>query len=188
MFESNKKVNESNITNIQAEESKARIALDKAEREARENNLTKISSLLGSLSDLIGKQTGAGKAFAVAQATIDTYLSATKAYQSMAGIPVIGPALGAVSAGVAIATGIKNVKSILSVKVPGNAGGGGSAPSNANVPTVAPPLPPQLSTQMINGAQVNQLASATARAYVVESDVSGNQERINRLNRASRIN
>jgi hypothetical protein len=183
----NKKKLEEEQTKKQKEESDARIALDKAEREARENNLTKISSLLGNLSDLIGKQTGSGKAFAVAQATIDTYLSATKAYQSMSGIPVIGPALGAVSAGVAIATGIKNVKSILSVKVPGGTGGG-SVPSGGNVPTITPPLPPQLNTQLINGNQVNQLASATARAYVVESDVSGNQERINRLNRASRIN
>lgn len=182
-----KKQLEEEQTKKQKEESDARIALDKAEKEARENNLTKISSLLGNLSDLIGKQTGAGKAFAVAQATIDTYLSATKAYQSMSGIPVIGPALGAVSAGVAIATGIKNVKSILAVKVP-NGAGGGSAPSGGNVPSITPPLPPQLATQTINAGQVNQLASATARAYVVESDVSGNQERINRLNRASRIN
>ena len=185
-YELKKKLEEEQ-TKKQKEESDARIALDKAEKEARENNLTKISSLLGNLSDLIGKQTGAGKAFAVAQATIDTYLSATKAYQSMSGIPVIGPALGAVSAGVAIATGIKNVKSILSVKVP-NGAGGGSAPSGGNVPAITPPLPPQLETQTINAGQVNQLASATARAYVVESDVSGNQERINRLNRASRIN
>jgi hypothetical protein len=185
-YELKKKLEEEQ-TKKQKEESDARIALDKAEKEARENNLTKISSLLGNLSDLIGKQTGAGKAFAVAQATIDTYLSATKAYQSMSGIPVIGPALGAVSAGVAIATGIKNVKSILAVKVP-NGAGGGSAPSGGNVPSITPPLPPQLNTQIINAGQVNQLASATARAYVVESDVSGNQERINRLNRASRIN
>jgi len=185
-YELKKKLEEEQ-TKKQKEESDARIALDKAEKEARENNLTKISSLLGNLSDLIGKQTGAGKAFAVAQATIDTYLSATKAYQSMSGIPVIGPALGAVSAGVAIATGIKNVKSILAVKVP-NGAGGGSAPSGGNVPSITPPLPPQLNTQTINAGQVNQLASATARAYVVESDVSGNQERINRLNRESRIN
>jgi hypothetical protein len=54
--------------------------------------------------------------------------------------------------------------------------------------SLTPPLPPQLNTQMINGGQVNQLASATARAYVVEADVSGGQERIQRLNRASRIN
>jgi len=182
-----KKQLEEEQTKKQKEESDARIALDKAEKEARENNLTKISALLGSLSDLVGKQTKAGKAFAVAQATIDTYLAATKAFSSLANIPIVGPVLGGIAAGAAIASGIKNIKNILAVKVPGG-GGGGSVPSSGNIPSIAPPLPPQLNTQMINGAQVNQLASATARAYVVESDVSGNQERINRLNRASRIN
>jgi len=169
--------------------SDAKIELDNKEAKAREDNLTKISGLLGNLSDLIGKQTGVGKAFAIAQATIDTYLSATKAYQSLSGIPVVGPALGAVAAGAAIASGIKNVKSILAVKVPGG-GGGGSAPSGGsvpNAPSVQAPIQPQLASTLINQAQVNQIGSAAARAYVVESDVSGNQERIQRINRAARI-
>ena len=169
--------------------SDARIQLDNAEAKAREDNLAKISGLLGNLADLVGKQTGVGKAFAIAQATIDTYLSATKAYQSLSGIPVVGPALGAVAAGAAIASGIKNVKSILAVKVPGGAGGG-SAPSGGsvpNAPSVQAPIQPQLASTLINQAQVNQIGSAAARAYVVESDVSGNQERIQRINRAARI-
>ena len=49
------------------------------------------------------------------------------------------------------------------------------------------PITPQVATTTINQGQVNQLASATARAFVLESDVSGNQERIQRLNRAARI-
>jgi hypothetical protein len=40
----------------------------------------------------------------------------------------------------------------------------------------------------LDQAQVNQIGNAAARAYVVESDVSNGQERINRLNRAARIN
>jgi len=176
--------------NAKAKElSDARIQLDNAEAKAREDNLAKISGLLGNLADLVGKQTGVGKAFAIAQATIDTYLSATKAYQSLSGIPVVGPALGAVAAGAAIASGIKNVKSILAVKVPGG-GGGGNAPSGGsvpNAPSVQAPIQPQLASTLINQAQVNQIGSAAARAYVVESDVSGNQERIQRINRAARI-
>ena len=52
------------------------------------------------------------KAFAIAQATIDTYSSAVAAYRSMAAIPVVGPALGVVAAAAAIAAGIANVASI----------------------------------------------------------------------------
>lgn len=73
------------------------------------------SSILGSLSRLLGEQTKAGKAAAVAQATIDTYLSAQQAFTSMSGIPVVGPGLGAIAAAAAIAAGLANVKSILAV-------------------------------------------------------------------------
>jgi len=71
--------------------------------------------------------------------------------------------------------------------------GGGSAPSGGanggggGGGTTAP-VQPQVSTTTLNQGQVNQLASATSRAFVLESDVSGNQERIQRLNRAARIN
>ncbi len=68
-------------------------------------------------------------------------------------------------------------------------GGGGNVPT----PPISqigmnPPLTPQVQTTNLNQAQINQLASATTRAFVLESDVSGNQERIRRINRAARIN
>lgn len=184
----NKVISEDEFNKKTKENSDARIALDQAETKAREDNLAKISSLLGSLSDLVGKQTSVGKAFAIAQATIDTYLSATKAYQSLVGIPIVGPGLAVVGAGAAIAAGIKNVKSILAVKVPGGGSGGGSVPTANSVPNaITAPIAPALGSTLINQGQVNQIGSAAARAYVVESDVSGNQERIQRINRAARI-
>jgi hypothetical protein len=70
------------------------------------------------------------------------------------------------------------------VQVPGG-GGGGSMPS---MPSISAPLMPQVSTTTLNQAQVNQIGNVAARAFVVESDVTGNQERIQRLNRAARIN
>lgn len=67
--------------------------------------------------------------------------------------------------------------------------GAGGSDSNGNV-SVSPsaPLMPSASTTTLNQQQVNQIGNMAARAYVVESDVSGNQERITRLNRAARIN
>jgi hypothetical protein len=67
----------------------------------------------------------------------------------------------------------------------GGATGGGAANGGGGA---AAPLPPQASSTTINQGQVNQLSSATSRAFVLESDVSGNQERIQRLNRQARIN
>jgi len=165
------------------------IEIDRLKTQAQLENAGKISGLLGSLSGLLGKQTAAGKVAAIAQATIDTYLAAVKAYQSLAGIPVVGPALGAAAAGVAVAAGFKNIRAITAVQVPG--GGGGSAPSTPGVANPTAPLAPALPltqtvTQLQSGT-INQLQSATTRAYVVESDVTGAQERIRRLNRAARL-
>lgn len=78
------------------------------------NKLNLASQTFGNLATILGKESAAGKAMAVAQTTIDTYQSATAAYKAMAGIPVVGPALGAVAAGAAVVSGISNVKKILS--------------------------------------------------------------------------
>jgi hypothetical protein len=187
----NKKRKEEQQTQYTKEQTEARIKLDQEERKTKIDSAVAIGNSLGQLSDLVGKQTAVGKGLAIAQATINTYLGASEVLRAKSVLPEpIGTISKIINVAAIIATGIKSVKAIIGTKVP-NAGGGGngsiSAPSSGGG-TVAPPLPPQLATQTINAGQINQLASATARAYVVESDVSGNQERINRLNRASRIN
>jgi len=80
------------------------------------NKLALANSTFGSLAAILGKESAAGKAMAVAQATIDTYKSAVAAYSAMSGIPIVGPALGAVAAGAAVAAGIANVKKITATK------------------------------------------------------------------------
>lgn len=82
------------------------------------NKLDLANSTFGNLATIMGKESAAGKAMAVAQATIDTYKSAVSAYSAMSGIPVVGPALGAVAAGAAVAAGVANVKKITSTKAP----------------------------------------------------------------------
>jgi hypothetical protein len=167
---------------------KARADIDKAETQAKIENAQKISALLSGLSDVVGKETAAGKAFAIASATIDTYLAAQKAYQSMAGIPIVGPALGAVAAGVAIAGGIKNVKAIMAVKTP-SGGGGGSTPAMPNVSTSAPmtPAAPTAQTTNISQQSINQLGNQAVKAYVIESDVTSNQQRIEAIRQRARF-
>lgn len=83
-----------------------------------ENKLNLASQTFGNLQTLLGKESAAGKAMAVAQATIDTYKSAVSAYSSMSGIPIVGPALGAIAAAAAVAAGIQNIKKITSTKAP----------------------------------------------------------------------
>lgn len=109
------------------------------EADVQQNKLSLASSTFGNLAAILGKESKAGKAAAVAQTTIDTYKAATAAYSSLAGIPIVGPALGAVAAGVAVASGLANVKKITSTK-------------EANIPTRADGgYIPTLSSGYING-------------------------------------
>lgn len=155
---------------------KARIELDKLEGKAKIDALDAVSQTLAGASELLGKETAGGKAMAVASATISTFLSAQKAYDATIGIPYVGPFLAPVNAGLAIASGIKNVKSILSVKVPG--GGGGSAPSISSSATAGATSAPNFN--VVGNAGTNQLASSLGsamqqnpvQAYVVANDVT----------------
>ena len=184
----NKQRKEKELTEFTKQQADERIKQDELERKTKIDSAKAIGDALGQLSDLVGKQTATGKALGVAQALINTYIGASEVLRAKSVLPEpIGTISKVLNVATIIATGIKSVKAIIGTKVP-NAGGGGGSVSTPSIPAVTPPLPPQLATQTINAGQVNQLASATARAYVVESDVSGNQERINRLNRASRIN
>ena len=63
----------------------------------------------------------AGKAISIATATVDTYESAQKSFNAMADIPIVGPALGAVAAAAAVASGIVRVKKIKDTKFNSNA-------------------------------------------------------------------
>jgi hypothetical protein len=156
---------------------KARIEIDKLEGKAKIDALDAVSATLAGASELLGKETAGGKAMAIASATISTFLSAQKAYDATVGIPYVGPFLAPVNAGLAIASGIKNVKSILSVKVPGG-GGGSSAPSISSSATAGATSAPQFN--VVGNAGTNQLASSLGsamqqnpvQAYVVSGAVT----------------
>lgn len=90
--------------------------------------LSGAQQFFGSLTALQGsenkKQASIGKAAAIAQATISTYLAATQAFAAMSGIPIVGPVLGGVAAAAAIAAGMAQVSAIKSQPLPGYAFGG----------------------------------------------------------------
>jgi hypothetical protein len=165
---------------IAQEESKGRIMAAQA-----------TADTLANLSNLLGTETAAGKAAAVASATISAILSAQKAYESTIGIPFVGPVLAPINAGLALASGYKSIQNILAVQVPGQSGGGsapslGSAPSAGAGAPIAPrsaePIPTSLDQRSLNS-----ISNVTTRAYVVESDITGSQKRIERIEKASRF-
>jgi hypothetical protein len=64
------------------------------------------------------------KAFSIATALIATYEAATKAYDALSVIPIVGPALGIAAAAAAIIAGLANVAAIKAQEVPGLKEGG----------------------------------------------------------------
>jgi hypothetical protein len=181
-------IHQGKLTDISKAADEERIKNDEIAHEKRISQYREVGDAAGALSEAIGKQTAIGKGLGVAQATINTYIGASEVLRAKTTLPEpTGTIVKIANVAAIIATGIKSVKAILGTKVPnaGGSGGGGSIPSVGG--GITAPLPPQLSTTMLNQGQINQLSSATARAFVLESDVSGNQERIQRLNRAARI-
>jgi hypothetical protein len=158
----------------------AKIAIAQKEKEGKLQAAEAAANTLSALSELLGKETAAGKAAAVAAATINTFSSAQKAYDSTVGIPFVGPVLAPINAGIAIAAGIKNVKSILAVKTPG--GGGGSAPSMSGGGGGAASAPAAPSFNVVGASPTNQLAQTIGnqqqqpiKAFVVANDVTTQQ-------------
>jgi len=158
--------------------SKARIEIDKLEQQAKVQNAELSSQLLGTISDLVGKNTAAGKATAIAATTIDTYLGAQKAYASqlIPGDPS-SPIRAAIAAAIAVAGGIKNVRAIARTPIPGG-GGGASAPSvSASAPDVAPSVP-TIGSSPVTALGTMMQNQPPLKAYVVESEVTGTQKRV----------
>ena len=164
------------------------IATKKGEKDRDEaaaaTKLQIISGALGSIAQAVGENTVAGKALAIAQASIDTYAGANKA------LATYPPPFGAIAAGTVILGGLLNVKKILSTKLPKVPGANVRDVSGA-APTASAPIVPQAplvnTRTQLDSQTIQQMGSASARAYVVESDITNSQERIRRINRAARL-
>ena len=187
-------------TKTEKELSEGRIELSKKEAASRSENAQKISSTLKNVAKAIGEHTVAGKAAAIAATTIDTFMSATAAFASLAKIPVVGVPLGIAAAAAAVVAGMKNVKSILAVKTPAIPGGS-SEPGFVNIPSpagggsigggVSMPTINQMGTPDLgggdSGGQVRASGDTVVRAYVVETDITNSQDRMQEIENRARF-
>tara|TARA_R110000796_G_scaffold2870_7_gene11073 strand:- start:2013 stop:3803 length:1791 start_codon:yes stop_codon:yes gene_type:complete len=168
------------------------------QKEVSDANLQVASQALGAVSKLVGENTAAGKAAAIAATTIDTYLGAQKAYTSQL-IPgdVSSPIRGAIAAGVAIAGGLANVAAIVKTKTPGTGGGGGggSTPSRPSIPSFDPAAAITEAagdTDIDNTVGPGEGSSAggngnVIRAYVVAEEMTNQQEADAKINDLARL-
>jgi len=167
----NAEKNGADINIINAKYAAAQRKIDEAEQTAK---LGLYSDFAGNLATIFGEQSAIGKAAAVAQTTIATYTAAMEAYKSLAGVPVVGPALGIAAAAAATAAGIATVKKILAVDTGGQEA---KVAMKASMPTaivasapaqrsIAAPAgstiftQPQLSQQQLNALPQQSMLSA----------------------------
>lgn len=158
------------ITDNLAKNVDARTKITEKEYRIRARQLRQTADALRKASDIFGEQTAANKALSIASATIDTYASADLALKTYP------PPFGAIAAAANIAIGLKNVKEILSVKVPKEkpapsaALGGAGAIQAPDFNVVGASEQSQLA-QTIAGAEAQPV-----RAFVVGKDISTQQE------------
>jgi hypothetical protein len=107
--------NDLNIKMRMVDNSEQKAELEKAiEREKNAAIFAESAGLFGALAGLIGQNSVFGKAAAIAEATINSFVAGTSALRDTPGGPIIkGIALATV-----IATGLATVKRILSVQLP----------------------------------------------------------------------
>lgn len=153
----------------------AEVEIEKKKTEAKLALLNAVSGGLSLAADELGESTVAGKAAAVAAATISTYAAIAGQLQAFSGVPIPGYAIAqAILTG---AQGLLQVKKILSVKVPKGKGSAGSAPSiggaggGGAAPTAAPTF------NVVGNSGINQIAQTLGQqqpvqAYVVANNVT----------------
>jgi hypothetical protein len=152
-------------------------ATKKQDELAAKEKEERLQQTIGSLVSIVGASSKFGKGIAAANAIRDTFAGANKAFSQ-------GGIFGFVQAAAIIASGLKNVKTIMGTKdpAPPSIARGSSAGSETTVsiPSASTPsLPPQFNT--VGASGVNQLAQALGgqapvRAFVVSGDVSTAQE------------
>lgn len=155
---------------------KVRENVNKQYQESIKARLDLASKVAGSMATIWGEESKVGKGFATAQALIDTYSAANSAYSAMAGIPVVGPALGAAAAAAAIAAGIANVKKIWEVDETS-----GASASSASASIAAPAAlntAPVEYTRNLLGDKETDLLNEPVKCYVVESDITSAQTKV----------
>jgi hypothetical protein len=150
-----------------------------------------VGKIFGNLAGLFEEGTAASKAAALAEIAIGTGTGFIQALDiAQKGAKATGPAapfafpIFYASQIAAVIGAASRAKSILSA-----AKGGGAAPVgsvNTSAP-ISPKVIPQASLTQLSSQSINELGSATNRAFVVESDITNSQERITRINRAARL-
>jgi hypothetical protein len=175
-----------------------RIAVDQAEKDAKvalqNQYLDIVAAASGLARSLFERNKGvqiAGlvieQAAAVGKIVVNSIANASKAgfFTPKGILELVTGAAGVVKAVLATTKGIQQIKSA-------NSSGGNVSTSTAPISVANGSAPvtaaaPVAQVTSLDQQTINKMGSATNRAYVVESDITGSQERQARINRAARL-
>jgi hypothetical protein len=153
-----KKITEIQYLQFVKQNNQAQQNVDKALLDAKMANFQAVSQLLSATASLVGEQTKAGKALAIASATIDTYVAANKVLADPTPMPTV---LRFALAAAAIVRGIVSVKKIVDTKLP--VSGGGTAGQSGGQPANQPPgIINVAAKKMANGGFVSGPGTSTS--------------------------
>ena len=137
--------------------------------------LNTIKTFTAAATMVLGENTAAGKAAAVATTTIEMYQTISGIIKSWSPTGPWGYAAGVAQAAIAATSGIKNIKSILAVKVPG-------PDTSASIPTpnISGFRAPITQTHSVITADEEAILNDPQRnrVYVLESDITQTQNRV----------
>lgn len=168
---------------------------DKDDKEAAEARKARLKGYLQATANSLNALAALSEAFAgknkalakvaqglrVAETIVNTYKGATEAYNAYAGIPFVGPVLGASAAAVVVANGISNIAKMKSVNMdnPSTNVSVSSAPSLAGA-TVAPPSVE--SGDDFQRRPQEEPTPTAQRVYILSSDLQQNAQEVEILN------
>ena len=179
LLNADKTINDKDRLTLKKQFKAASDKIDELEVQASKEKSEKTEKGLNQLSDVVGKNTVAGKGMSIAAATINTYQGVTDALAAKTFTP-FDTALKFVNAAGILSNGLKTVKQMAAVKIPNASGGAGtggaSSPSGGSISQ-----PPAFN--VVGASGTSQLAGAIGsqskeptRAYVVSADVTTSQE------------
>lgn len=154
-------LNGANKALIEKKHADAQLKINELKETAKRNAA---AQTFGDIASLLGEETAAGKAAAIAQATINTWSGIAAVWGAQSVLPEpFGTAAKVVSTAVVLASGLQTVKKITSTKVPSHASGG-------TIPTLRAGL-------INNGANVAPLSNGDdTLAYVGQGEVILNKD------------
>ena len=170
-------------------------ASKKAEQEARINLQLQYIGFAEQAGNILGQIAGKSKAVAIAGLLIEKGAAIAKIVTQMMSVPAIlppgipNPAFiparigGALSIASVIAASLQGVQSINSAAAGGS---GGGMPSISTQSPMIPQVPTAQVTQL-NQQSINDIGNQAVRAYVIESDVTSNQQRITAIRQRARF-